>query len=108
MIPIDIKELSLVDNYPPSLRMRYFDCNDPSTTGYSIATTGYHFAWIHAHRQDDDLRFYKDVSLVCTWVYMPVDKGERLVEIWCPSPGFAHPTGLLVRQLSRFLRRNMF
>lgn len=62
--------------------MSYFDCNAPGATGYSVATNGVNIAAIHAHGQgDDDVQFYKDVDPAFQWIYMPLDKGEYLVDI---------------------------
>jgi hypothetical protein len=61
--------------------MGYFDCNAPGTTGYSVATNGVSIFSIHAHRQDDNVGFYKHVGSDFHWIYMPLDEGEYLTEI---------------------------
>ncbi len=65
------------------LHMGFFDCNAPGTTGYSVATNGLDISTIHAHKQQADVRFYKNAeSGSCPfWIYMPIDDGEYLTEI---------------------------
>ena len=78
---IDLGSLQRPGRYAAGLRMFYFDCNAPGTTGYSVATDGISIFSIHAHRQDDDTRIYADVGSSCHWIYMPLDAGEYLTEI---------------------------
>ena len=66
------------------LRMHYFECNAPGTTGYSVATDGSKVYTIYAHQGSNLLPFYKDPSFghrSLHWIYMPTDRGEYLVEI---------------------------
>ncbi len=87
-------------SYPKSLRMRYFDCNAPGTTGYSVATNGSRVGLIYAHQLGTgDLQFYKEVSSGFHWLYLPTDERGYLTEIsarykWPDDR--RNPTGLLV------------
>lgn len=67
-----------------SLNMVPLKCNDPMVTGYSACYLG-HIRTLHAHVKGDDLGFYKRFDAyqshgVC--IYMPLDPGELLTEIW--------------------------
>ncbi|OIW27898.1 hypothetical protein CONLIGDRAFT_453683 [Coniochaeta ligniaria NRRL 30616] len=79
---INLGTLSRPTTCPNELRMSYFECNAPGTTGYSVATDGISIATIHAHRQGDDwLGFYRDVDSSFQWIFMPLDDAEYLTEI---------------------------
>ncbi len=73
--------------------MSFFECNAPHTTGYSVATDGVSTATVHAHHQNADLSFYKDVDSFfdhsIVWIYMPIDQGEYVTKI-CRRLGTAH------------------
>ncbi|XP_044717416.1 uncharacterized protein HRG_08924 [Hirsutella rhossiliensis] len=61
-------------------RMTFFRSNHPEATGYS-------FLWdcglvhIHAHVAGEDTAFYRSLP-PGSWLYMPVDHGEFISEIW--------------------------
>ncbi len=90
---------------PPVIRMRmtYFDANAPGTTGYTIVTNGFKLYAIHAHQDDGGHQFYEDNAYPVQgtmWLYMPMDPGERLVEIcgqYGAHPGQVHYISLMVR-----------
>ncbi|KAK3300334.1 uncharacterized protein B0H64DRAFT_380644 [Chaetomium fimeti] len=64
------------------IRMSAIKCNDPSVIGYSVCCT-LDFVTIHAHSPKEDAEFYRRSRNTCAvWQYMPVDKGELLVEVW--------------------------
>ncbi len=87
---MDLTTLSHPHRYPATLRMSYFDCNAPGTTGYSVATNGVSITTIHVHGQDHDTQFYNDVDSTSNqWIYMPIDRGEYLTDI-CRQNGFRH------------------
>ncbi|TAQ88178.1 hypothetical protein B7494_g3492 [Chlorociboria aeruginascens] len=73
------------------LRMSFFECNAVNTTGYSMATNGLNIGTVHAHGQNMDLTFYKDIDTPSAWpmvwIYMPIDEGEYVTEI-CRRFGF--------------------
>ena len=78
---------------PPVMQMRMtcLEANAPGTTGYTVVTNGFKLYAIHAH-QDRSLQCYKDDAYPVQgtmWLYMPIDPGERLVDI-CGQYG-AHP-----------------
>lgn len=61
-----------------------FNCNEPAVTGYSACWAA-NLMTIHAHRDGEDMAFYKDFDACSSraiWVYMPVDPGELISEIW--------------------------
>ncbi|KAF0642645.1 hypothetical protein FPSE5266_02201 [Fusarium pseudograminearum] len=67
-----------------TVRMTSFDCNVEGITGYTVVTDGHRTATVHAHRSDEDFRFYAEIdySWPCGFfIYMPLDKGEYLTEI---------------------------
>lgn len=100
---INVQSLHRPSSYPDRLRMTYFECNAPGTTGYSVATDGVSTVSIHTHRQDDDdVGFYKDVGSDFHWIYMPLDEGEYLTEI-CRRYGLYVYTGAFALMVS-----NMF
>ncbi|KAL1855336.1 hypothetical protein VTK73DRAFT_8582 [Phialemonium thermophilum] len=95
-------------DHPPQsniagLRMPYFDCNAPGTTGYSVATDGHRLFAIQAHHRGhyEGIDFYEHASSVCVWIYIPMDVGEHLTEI-CRRWDTSGATGmaLIVRDLS--------
>ncbi len=56
--------------------------------------------FIHAHLDgEDDLSFYEDSGITpwAVWIYMPIDPGERVVEIWRRSGKLDDHMGLAVR-----------
>lgn len=64
--------------------MLHVDINEPGVTGYSVCYSRGPL-YFHAHRPGDDLSFYRDYDGVyrqTLWVYMPVDPGELVTEIW--------------------------
>lgn len=64
---------------PP--RLSVFRYNSPNITGFSICCGPAPIA-LHAHTSDEDLSFYQHVSEYSTWIYMPLEKNERIVRIW--------------------------
>ncbi|CAG7565724.1 unnamed protein product [Fusarium equiseti] len=81
---IDLLTLKTPEEYPSGLRMRFFDCNAPDTTGYFVATDGARTLAILSHKQDQqvDASLFEDVDApICFWMYMPINKGEYLTDI---------------------------
>ncbi|KAG5766485.1 hypothetical protein H9Q72_005450 [Fusarium xylarioides] len=81
---IDLLTLKIPEEYPSNLRMRFFDCNGPDTTGYFVATDGARTLAILSHKQDQqvDPSYFEDVDApICFWIYMPINKGEYLTDI---------------------------
>jgi hypothetical protein len=40
---------------------------------------------LHCHTEDEDLMFYREGGgdrLHAVWLYFPVEKGERIYEVW--------------------------
>ena len=70
-----------------------------------MATNGVSIATLHTHGQNPDLTFYTEVdsffSWSMVWIYMPIDRGEYVMEI-CRRFGFRHiglnSLGLIVRK----------
>lgn len=66
------------------IRMHPVDVNHPGITGYSVYQDS-NLATIHAHYAGQDMSFYYQqlyTSKYGLWHYMPVDKGEIIIEIW--------------------------
>jgi hypothetical protein len=66
------------------LRMRYFECNQPDTIGYFVATDGQKPMAILSHRERqrlDKRLFDKNPPHLMYWMYMPINDGEYLTEI---------------------------
>jgi hypothetical protein len=94
--------------------MRYFFCNAPGTIGYSVTMSSGIIMAIYAHKRDEDVQFYQDVSVgnpSLLWMYMPVEQGEYVTEIygryirqWVGPRVMGPPIiGLMVRILSLFI-----
>ncbi|CAF3490094.1 unnamed protein product [Fusarium graminearum] len=86
--PSDILDLQSLDKGLGSdhstARMASFECNVEGITGYTVVTDGHRTATVHAHRSDEEFRFYAEIdySWPCGFfIYMPLDKGEYLTEI---------------------------
>ena len=65
--------------------MHYFDCNASGIKGYSVALNRSGISMIHTHHDTNATTIYRDTlsqnnSLV--WMYMPIDDGEVLVQIY--------------------------
>ena len=90
---IDLASLQRPRNVPSGLRMSLFECNASHITGYSVATDGLSTATVHAHGQNLDLSFYKEVDSFfghsMVWIYMPIDEGEYVTKI-CRRSGVTH------------------
>ncbi|KAJ4191175.1 hypothetical protein NW767_010970 [Fusarium falciforme] len=65
-------------------RFTFFECNHPDIVGYSAC-------WyktvrvIRPHFAGEDMIFYKETAEehpTVTWLYMPMDKGELVTELW--------------------------
>ncbi|RMJ07717.1 hypothetical protein CDV36_012681 [Fusarium kuroshium] len=65
-------------------RFTFFEINHPDVIGYSAC-------WyktvrvIHPHFAGEDITFYKETAAehpTVTWLYMPMDKGELVTELW--------------------------
>ena len=88
---IDLATLQHPHREPDGLRMSFIECNASHITGYSVATNGVSTATLHAHSQNMDLTFYKEVDSFfgwsMVWIYMPIDQGEYVTEI-CRRFGF--------------------
>lgn len=90
------------------LRMVSVDCNRLATNGYTAVVDGMHPPRIYAHTSDTPVRFYKGQDGFddpTGWIYMPIDEGEHLMEIWAvrvPGGGLA---ALMVRhEICRHLK----
>ncbi|KAH7308627.1 hypothetical protein B0I35DRAFT_99114 [Stachybotrys elegans] len=76
-------------------RMACLVFNDPSITAYSILRD-HGIRAIHAHTaQDDDLSFYKPWQRG-SWIYVPLEKGEVVRELWQRYSGTPSRHGLLM------------
>lgn len=74
------------------LRMSFFDCNRPDIEGYSAAICGFHISKLYANHPGTPARLYEELDSAYSdliWLYMPIDQGECLEEIWgiCAGAG---------------------
>ena len=81
--------------------MARIECNSPSTRGYSVAAVGDGVCFIHAHGEGDANPDYDRFgSRVSHWIYMPINPGEYVEEIWVSNPRYDRlnkSAGLTVR-----------
>ena len=69
-------------------------CNTPTTTGYSVALSGYaDVLRLYSHSTGTTVDWYEELegNPSVAWMYMPVDQGEFLTEMWIiksPNAGF--------------------
>lgn len=87
---------------PRELRMVRLECNYPGITGYSAASYQDRVFMLHAHREGEADPEYDWPSkhTICHWIYMPINLGEYVAEIWLsPSrlSGHNKSRGLAVR-----------
>lgn len=86
---------------PDPLRMVPFEFNKPNITGYSACWRG-RILHLQAHTEGEDLAFYGDIDAhqrSAVWIYMPVDPGELLSELW-------HRAGRTYEGVAMMLRTN--
>lgn len=65
-------------------RFNFFECNHMGIIGYSACWYKTVRA-IHPHFASEDMTFYKETAAehpTVTWLYMPMDKGELVTELW--------------------------
>ncbi|KAI0434048.1 hypothetical protein F5Y09DRAFT_328644 [Xylaria sp. FL1042] len=97
---IDLDACDIAEATPDCLRMMSFDCNKPTTDGYSAAICGLHVAKLYTHHSGTtSTNFYRDmdgVSSSMLWMYMPVDQDEYLKEIWAIKASGSGFTALLL------------
>ncbi|POR35542.1 Uncharacterized protein TPAR_04278 [Tolypocladium paradoxum] len=82
---IDLETCHLARGEPNGLRMSFFDCNKPSTEGYSAAICGLHISKLYAHHPGTNSSFYEELDNVSSsmlWIYMPIDQDEYLADVW--------------------------
>uniref|UniRef100_A0A8H7TTW3 Uncharacterized protein n=1 Tax=Bionectria ochroleuca TaxID=29856 RepID=A0A8H7TTW3_BIOOC len=76
------------DDFSTPMRVKFVEFNSPSVTGYSVRWTS-QLASFHAHtRGEEDFAFYdefKGKPQRAVWVYMPMDEGELMDEVWLRS-----------------------
>jgi len=88
-----------------NFQMTSLICNDPTVTGYSVCWAR-NLAIVHAHRRDEDLSFYNDADAqfnVPLWIYMPIDPGEILSEIWGRRGKREEHMGLMVSMARKLM-----
>ncbi|RTE83633.1 hypothetical protein BHE90_001821 [Fusarium euwallaceae] len=92
MVKTEIRDLSRFH-----FRNMSVEFNDPAITGYSICWVN-GIRGIHAHYGMEKLAAYDDFDLcheTPTWIYMPVDPGERIIGIWTRSGFDPFNTGMM-------------
>lgn len=83
----------------PLYRMFSVQYNHPAITGYSICWN-MRILTIHAHKTDEDLAFYTPDTASqerATWVYVPLDPGDSIAEIWERSRLFDRELAILFK-----------
>ncbi|KAH7127427.1 hypothetical protein EDB81DRAFT_846315 [Dactylonectria macrodidyma] len=66
---------------PTRTRPSMFQYNRPGITGFSVCCDPAPVA-LHAHTYNEDLSFYQSRHSRSVWIYMPLEKNERIVRIW--------------------------
>ncbi|KAK2051440.1 hypothetical protein LY76DRAFT_398607 [Colletotrichum caudatum] len=64
---------------PPAAQLLTLTYNALEVTAYSVCWKG-GIIYLHAHFPGEDFAFYKGYKGI--WVYFPLEKGERISEIW--------------------------
>ncbi|KAI1207666.1 uncharacterized protein F4807DRAFT_434099 [Annulohypoxylon truncatum] len=78
-------------------RMALLRCNELHITGYSVFLDG-NIKYIHAHIHGENLSFYDHPPCADgVWLYMPLQHGEFLEDIWIRRHNFLDGTGLVFR-----------
>ncbi|CRK19048.1 hypothetical protein BN1708_012501 [Verticillium longisporum] len=95
---IDLDTCDFAMGTPERLRMSSFDCNKPTTHGYSAAINGLHIAKLYAHHSGASRSDFGDVDAVSSstlWMYMPVEQDEYLKEIWAIKTSASRTVALM-------------
>ena len=82
--------------------MTFLDCNELAITGYS-ACWRTRVLTLHAHRDGEGTEFYDVQDMLhenAIWLYMPVDRGEFISEIWSQSTKYCRGLDLMARAIS--------
>lgn len=77
-------QLGLFITPAPSSRMVSIQYDPQTTTGYSVCWN-MRILTVHAHKTDEDLAFYTPNTAVqkqAIWIYVPLDPGDSIAEIW--------------------------
>ncbi|KAF9779368.1 hypothetical protein IL306_001913 [Fusarium sp. DS 682] len=77
--------MNLDDRASGTHYFKVLECDSPEITGYSACLFDDDLIYLHAHRSDEDLSFYHEGGgerLYAVWLYFPVEKNERIVEVW--------------------------
>ncbi|QGI76720.1 unnamed protein product [Fusarium fujikuroi] len=64
---------------------KVLECESPEITGYSACLLDEDLFYLHGHREGEDFSFYSEgrgERLHAVWLYFPVEKHERIVEVW--------------------------
>ncbi|OTB17451.1 hypothetical protein K445DRAFT_310884 [Daldinia sp. EC12] len=75
------------------MQMCPFDLNKASLTGYSVAVNMFGPTIIHSHEPGMGSEFYSDLDTARNrtfWLYMPINKGEYIKEIWRYAHGYIY------------------
>ncbi|KAG5786142.1 hypothetical protein H9Q73_000272 [Fusarium xylarioides] len=65
--------------------LKVLECEGPEITGYSACLLDEDLLYLHSHREGEDFSFYSEGRgdrLHAVWLYFPVEKHERIVEVW--------------------------
>lgn len=65
--------------------LKVLECESPEITGYSACLLDEDLLYLHSHREGEDFSFYSEGRgdrLHAVWLYFPVEKNERIVEVW--------------------------
>ncbi|KAF4498916.1 hypothetical protein FAGAP_4929 [Fusarium agapanthi] len=83
--PEAIWYLNLDDRAGGRHYFKVLECEGPEITGYSACLLDEDLLYLHSHREDEDFSFYSEGRgdrLHAVWLYFPVEKHERVVEVW--------------------------
>ncbi|RYC88448.1 hypothetical protein BFJ63_vAg8666 [Fusarium oxysporum f. sp. narcissi] len=83
--PEAIWYLNLDDRAGGRHYFKVLECESPEITGYSACLLDEDLLYLHSHRESEDFSFYREGRgdrLHAVWLYFPVEKHERIVEVW--------------------------
>ncbi|KAF4447880.1 hypothetical protein F53441_8630 [Fusarium austroafricanum] len=77
--------LNLDDRARRGLYFKLLECDNPKITGYSACMLDGDLVDLHSHSEGEKLSFYHEGGgdrFHAVWLYFPVEKDERIVEVW--------------------------
>ncbi|KAL3590745.1 hypothetical protein FPOAC2_12947 [Fusarium poae] len=73
-----------INNVAPR-RMSIFQYNRPEITGFLVCCNPGPIT-LHAHTPGEDLSFYHSTPIYSSWIYVPLERDEKITSIWIRHP----------------------